>query len=303
MTKRILITDPIDEEGIKILKKYFDVDVKTELKEDEIVKIIKNYDALIVRSATKVTKKIIDASNLKVIGRAGTGLDNIDVESAKAKGIAVLNSPIGNVVSVAELVFGMMISLSRNLIKANISMKSGKWEKKGLMGNELYGKTLGIIGLGRIGKEVAKIALAFGMHVIAYDPFIKEVENVKLVSLDELLENSDFITIHVPLTDETKNLIGKNEIEKMKKGVKIINTSRGGIVNEDALYDALVSGKIAGAALDVFENEPPFGSNSEKLLELDNVIVTPHIGASTHEAQKKCGIEIAENILKFFGNK
>jgi len=297
---KILIADALDQEGIELLKKYFDVNVKIGLKEDEIVSIIGDYDILIVRSATKVTKKIIDASNLKVIGRAGTGIDNIDVDAAKAKGITVLNSPMGNVTAVSELVMEMMLAMARNLVRANNSLKMKKWDKKSLMGSELAEKTLGVVGFGRIGREVAKRALAFGMHVIAYDPYAKDTE-IKIVSLDELIEKSDYITIHVPLTNETKNLIDKNEIEKMKKGVKIINTSRGGIVNEDALYDALVSGKIAGAALDVFENEPPFGSNSEKLLELDNVIVTPHIGASTHEAQKKCGIEIAENILKFFG--
>jgi len=297
---KILITDPIDEEGIKILENEFDVDIKENLTEDEIISIIENYDAMIVRSATKVTAKIIEAGkNLKVIGRAGTGVDNIDIDAATNHNIAVINAPRGNVIAVAELVFGMMITLARNLIKGNNSLKNKQWIKKELKGIELAGKTLGIIGLGRIGREVAKRATAFDMKVIAYDPFVKEFPNVEIVEFDELLKRSDFITIHVPLTKETENMISFDEFEKMKSTAILINCARGGVVDEEALYDALINGKISGAGLDVFVNEPPFSGESAKLLELENVMLTPHIGAATKEAQKKCGIEIAQQVRKF----
>lgn len=297
---KVLVTDPIDEEGMKILEMDFEVDIKDRLQERELLEIIGNYDALVVRSATKVTKALIEAGKkLKVIGRAGTGVDNIDLEAAAKNRIAVVNAPEGNVLAVAELVFGMMLALARRLAKADSSLRKKNWDKSRLKGFELSGKTLGVVGLGRIGKEVAKRALAFGMHVVAYDPFVKEFPDVEIVSLDRLLETSDIITIHVPLMKQTENMIGLAEFAKMKQDAILINCARGGIVDEDALYEALAGGKIAGAGLDVFAREPPFSGAGSRLLELDNVILTPHIGASTGEAQKKCGIEVAEQVSKF----
>jgi len=298
---KILVSDLLSEEGLKILKevKEFQVDVKTDLKPEVLKEIIKNYDALIVRSATKVTKEIIDAAgSLKVIGRAGVGLDNVDLEAATQKGIIVMNTPAGNTISTAEHTVSMILALSRNIPQANASTKTGEWKRSKFMGVELYNKTLGIVGFGRIGSEVAKRVLSFGMRVIAYDPFLsKEVaENlgVEVVELKELFTRSDYITVHTPLTEETKHMISAKEFALMKKGVRIINCARGGIIDEQALVEAIKEGKVMGAALDVFEKEPLSADNP--LLKLDNVIITPHLGASTEEAQVNVAIEVVEIV-------
>lgn len=298
---KILVSDPLSEEGLKILRdvKEFQVDVKTDLKSDGLKAIIKDYDALVVRSATKVNKDIISAADkLKVIGRAGVGLDNVDLEAATQKGIIVMNTPAGNTMSTAEHTFSMILALSRNIPQANASTKKGEWKRSKFMGVELYGKTLGIVGFGRIGSEVAKRALAFGMNVFAYDPFLsREVAQalgVEIVELKELLEQSDYITVHTPLTDETKHMISTEEFPIMKNGVRIINCARGGIIDEAALIKAVKEGKVAGAAIDVFEQEPLPADN--ELLKLDNVITTPHLGASTEEAQVNVAIEVAEIV-------
>jgi len=298
---KILVSDKLSEEGLKILEsvKEFQVDVKTELKPEELKGIIKDYEALLVRSATKVTRDIIDAaSKLKVIGRAGVGLDNVDLEAATQKGIIVMNTPAGNTISTAEHAFSMILALSRNIPQASASTKKGEWKRSKFMGVELYAKTLGIVGFGRIGKEVAKRAVSFGMQVLAYDPFLsKEVAEslgIKVVELNELFQHSDYITVHTPLTNETKHMISTAQFAIMKKGVRVINCARGGIIDEVALVTAIKEGKVAGAAFDVFEKEPVSPDN--ELLKLDNVIVTPHLGASTEEAQANVAIEVAEIV-------
>jgi len=294
---KILVSDKLSDQGLAILKevKEFEVDVKVGLKPEELKKIIKDYDALLVRSSTKVTKEIIDASNLKIIGRAGVGLDNVDLDAATSKGIIVMNSPSGNTISTAEHAMSLMLALSRNIPAADKSMKDGVWDRSKFTGVELYNKVLGVIGLGRIGQAVAKRSMSFGMKIIAYDPFIsKEVATklgIELVELDKLFSESDYITFHIPLTDETKDLISEKQIPKLKKGVRIINCSRGGVVNEEDLAKALQEGKIAGAALDVYTEEPP---KNLALSKLDNVVLTPHLGASTKEAQVNVAVEIAE---------
>ncbi len=301
--KRVLVSDTLAQEGIEIFKKAkgIEVDVKTGLTPDELRSIINNYDGLAIRSATEVTSDIINAAeNLKVIGRAGIGLDNVDVGSASKRGIVVMNTPGGNTNTTAEHAITMMLSLARRVPQATMSMKEGKWEKKKFMGYEIFNKTLGIIGTGRVGTIVAQRAMGLRMNVIAYDPFISpeaaEKLGIILVSFEELLEKSDFISVHTPLTDETKGLINTEVIAKMKDGVFIINCARGGIVEEKALYNALKSGKVAGAALDVFEEEP---TRNKKLLALENVICTPHLGASTDEAQRNVAISVAEQIVDF----
>jgi len=298
---KILVSDPLSKEGLKILQevKEFQVDVKTELKPQELKEIIKDYHALIVRSATKVTKEIIEAAhNLKVIGRAGVGLDNVDLEAATQRGIIVMNTPAGNTISTAEHTMSLMLAISRNIPQAHFSVKSGEWKRSKFIGVELYNKTLGIIGLGRIGSEVAKRALSFGMKVLAYDPFLSqqvaESLGVTLVDLKELLKKSDYITIHTPLTEETKHLLSYEEFALIKEGVRIINCARGGIIDELALAEAIKEGKVASAAIDVFEKEPPTLDNP--LLKLENVIVSPHLGASTEEAQVNVAIEVAEIV-------
>jgi len=299
---KVLISDNISTKGIEILKKAgLDVDVKTGMKPEELIAVIGNYHGLVVRSATKVTSKIIDAaSNLKVIGRAGSGLDNVDLTAATKKGIVVMNAPGGNTITTAEHTFSLMCALARQIPQATASMKEGKWEKKRFMGVELFNKTLGVIGIGNIGSQVAKRGQAFAMNVMAYDPFLSEEKakdmGVEKVDLEELYRRSDFITIHTPITAETRNMINKDTIKIMKTGVRIINCARGGIVNEKDLYDALVEGKVAGAALDVFEKEPP---ENNPLLTLDSVISTPHLGAATKEAQENVAIAIAEQIADY----
>jgi D-3-phosphoglycerate dehydrogenase len=298
---RILISDKLSPEGVKVFtdEPDFQVDIKTGLKAEELAKVIGEYDALVVRSDTQVTNGVIAAaSRMKVVGRAGVGLDNIDIPAATRAGIIVMNTPDGNTISAAEHTMAMLLSLARNIPDANASLKSGKWERAKFMGVELYGKTLGIIGLGRIGTEVAKRAASFGMNIIAYDPFASEDKartlGAKLTDLETLIRTSDFITPHAPKTKETAKLIGEKELSIMKKSVRLVNVARGGIYDEAALAKALESGQIAGAALDVFETEPPLGS---PLLSAPNIIVTPHLGASTEEAQVNVAIALAKQIV------
>ncbi len=299
---KILISDPLAEQGLEVIKRQNDLvaDVKVKLPPDELIKSIPAYDALIVRSETKVTEKVIEAGkNLKVIGRAGVGLDNIDVRAATKRGVVVLNAPGGNTISTAEHTISMMLALARNIPQACASLRSRKWDRKSFTGAEVYGKTLGIIGLGRIGSEVARRAYALGMKLLGYDPILSPERarsiNVEPTELDTLIKNSDFITLHVPLTEQTKNLLSAQRFKTMKPDVRIINCSRGGVVDEAALCKAIKSGKVAGAALDVFENEPPLDS---PLLELDSVVVTPHLGASTEEAQVNVAREVADQVVR-----
>ena len=297
---KVGICDPIASEGVEILKKEgFEVVDLTELPKEDLPNYVGDLDALIVRSATKVRKEMIDAAkNLKAIGRAGVGLDNIDVEYAKSKGIKVINTPGATSISVAELTIGLLLAVMRKIAYADREMRKSAWPKKKCKGIEMYGKTIGIIGIGRIGREVAKRAKAFGMKVIYYDVHHSDEKTEKDIGiefrdLDTLISEADVITLHVPLVPETKHLINKNRIEKMKDGAIIINTARGGIVNEDALYEALKSGKLYGAALDVYENEP---LKESKLFELDNIVLTPHIGAQAKGGQTRTGIEVAKKI-------
>jgi D-3-phosphoglycerate dehydrogenase len=276
---KILVSDPLADEGLEILKAEHDVDVNTGLSEDELVSIIPGYDALVIRSGTKVTEKIINAADrLKIVGRAGVGVDNIDVPAATRKGIIVANTPEGNTISAAEHTIAMMLALSRNVAQANASLKAGKWERKLFTGSEVRGKVLGTIGLGRVGIGVVKRAQGLEMKIIAYDPFIpkqraKEL-GIELVDLETVLKKSDYITVHTPLTDETRGMVSDSQFEMMKPGVRIINCARGGVIDEDALVRAVNKNQIAGAALDVFVNEPPTGS---QLLDLDRVINLPQI--------------------------
>lgn len=292
---KVLVSDPIAKEAIEILKSAgIEVVEKTGLSPEELVKEIPEFDGIIVRSATKVTKDVIEAAkNLKVIGRAGIGLDNIDRNTAKAKNIKVVNTPTATSISVAELALGMMFGAARRLPQATASTKAGKWEKKKFKGFELFGKTLGIIGAGRIGTELAKRAQVMGMKVLAFDPYVKTNEYAQIVEFDTLLKESDYISLHIPKTDETTHILNKAAFDKMKDGVVIINCARGGVVDEDALYDAINTGKVRIAAMDVYEAEP---AKEHKLFALDQVIVTPHIGAQTAEGQTRAGVQIAELV-------
>lgn len=305
--KRVIVTDNLSEVGIKKLREFAEVDVELDLSKEDLEKRIADYDAIVIRSGTKVTKEIIEAGSagrLKVIGRAGVGVDNIAVDTATEKGILVVNSPEANTISAAEHTIAMLLSLSRKIPAANVSIKSGKWDRKKYMGVEVNGKTLGIIGLGRVGGEVAKRAKGLEMKVVAYDPFIT-VEKAKelgitLASLNETFQVADFITLHTPLTKGTRHLIGAEEFALMKDGVRVINCARGGIIDENALNEAIKSGKVAGAALDVFEQEPP---EECELLGREEVVVTPHLGASTTEAQKAAATVIAEEVIDALQNK
>lgn len=301
MKPKILITDRIHEIAIKEAEKFADVDVDIGCSHENLLKKISKYDALIVRSSTKVTKDVILGSNLGIIGRAGVGLDNIDVDAATKKGIKIVNSPEAPTIAVAELVIGSIIALMRNIVPADRTMREGRWEKNIFTGNELYGKTLGIIGFGRIGKEVAIRARAFGIKIIIYDPHITSEDarefNGEQVELNTLLNNSDIITLHVPLIEKTKNLINEDRLKLMKKSAILVNAARGGIIDENALYSALKERRINGAALDVFESEPPVGN---PLLKLENVLLTPHLGASTEESQMNAGTIVVEKIRNFF---
>lgn len=298
---KILISDKLAEEGIEVLRavKDFEVDCKFGIGPEELKSVIKDYDGLIIRSATKVTADIIEAaSRLKVIGRAGVGLDNVDLKAATKKGVVAMNTPAGNTTSTAEHTMSMILALSRNIPQACASMKSGKWDRTKFTGVELHGKKLGIVGFGRIGSTVAKFAQSFGMEILAYDPYLSmEVAAKKgaaMIDLDALLRQSDYITIHIPKSGETKDLISDKEFGLMKKTARIVNCARGGIIDERALVRALKEGKIAGCALDVYDQEPlPADS---PLLKFDNCVVTPHLGASTSEAQVNVAIEIAETV-------
>jgi D-3-phosphoglycerate dehydrogenase len=301
---KVLVSDKLSPKGVEIFEKAggIEVEVKTGLPPDELKAIIGEYDGLVIRSATKVTAEIVDAADkLKVVGRAGSGLDNVDVPAASKRGIVVMNTPGGNTITTAEHAVSMMLALSRKIPQATASMKSKKWEKSKFMGSEFYSKTLGVLGVGQIGSIVADRARGLKMNVIAYDPFLSsegaEKLGVELVTMDELLARSDYITIHVPKTSDTVNLINKELFSKMKDGVFLINCARGGIVNEKDLCDAIKSGKVAGAALDVFEKEPPDADNP--LLDLDEVICTPHLGASTEEAQENVAVAVAEQMIDY----
>ncbi|MEK7688879.1 MAG: phosphoglycerate dehydrogenase, partial [Deltaproteobacteria bacterium] len=301
---KVLVSDSMSDRCVEILKSApgIQVDVNTKLKPEELKKAIKDYHGLVVRSATKVTAEIIEAAdNLKVIGRAGTGVDNIDMQAATKKGIVVMNTPGGNTVTTAEHAVSMLMALARKIPQATASMRKGEWEKKKFEGTEITGKTLGILGVGNIGSVVADRAQGLKMNVIAYDPYLsQEAANrmgVLPVSLDDLYKRSDFISVHVPLTNETKNLVNRDAFAKMKKGVKIIDCARGGIVNEKDLSDAIKEGIVSGAAMDVFEKEPTPVDNP--LLGLEEVILTPHLGASTAEAQENVAIAIAEQIVEY----
>jgi len=295
---KILVCDKTESDAIEKMRLAgLTVDTNFKVTPEELPKILPNYAGCVVRSRTKIRQPLIDVCpNLKVIVRGGVGLDTIDADYARSKGITVMNTPRASSASVAELAIGFMFALARNLYKASSTMKAEKWEKKAFEGDEIGGKTLGLIGLGNIGKEVAIRANALGMTVIAYDPYVKEAEGVKLVPLDELLAHSDYISLHLPKTKESADMIGKAQFEKMKTGVRIVNCARGGIINEAALYEALTSGKVAGAALDVYAEEPP---TDWKLAKLDNVICSPHIGAATKEAQGRVGAEVAEKLIEF----
>ena len=292
MSIKILVSDKIASEGIELLEERgYQVTKGWDIPKPDLPKIIGDYDVLIVRSATKVQGELLEnAKKLKVIGRAGEGLDNVDFQRAQALGIALVNTPHVSYLSVAELTIGHIIALARNIVQGTTSLREGKWEKEKLMGSEISGKTLGIIGCGYIGKTVERFALSLGMNVIVVEECVYD----RFVPLSDMLPQADFITIHVPLTPKTRHLIATREFDLMKKGVRIIDCSRGGVIDQEALYEALVSGKVAGAALDVFEEEPPFGN---KLLRLPNVIATPHMGAQTFEAQHRASIQIATNVI------
>lgn len=297
---KILVSDTISFRGLKILETKAEVDYRPGLSPQELIEMIGAYEALVVRSGTKVTAAVIEAAvKLKVIGRAGAGVDNIDVEKATEKGIIVINTPGANTVSTAEHAIALLTSLARNIPAAHQSYKAGSFKRESFIGVELSHKTLGIIGLGRIGSEVARRARAMGMHLLAYDPYISaeraEKLGVELTALKKLFRASDFITFHLPLVASTRHMVGEKEIAIMKDGVRIINCARGGLIDEEALYQALVTGKVAGAALDVFEDENPA---KNKLFSLDKVIVTPHLGASTMEAQENVALQAAEQVLK-----
>jgi D-3-phosphoglycerate dehydrogenase len=295
---KILICDKTEQEYIEQMRAAgLTVDVRDDITPEELPNVLPAYDGMVVRSRTKVRQPLIDVCpNLKVIVRGGVGLDTIDHEYARSKGIVVMNTPHANSASVAELTMGYMFMLARSLYKATSTLKAETWDKKSFIGDEIGGKTLGIIGYGNIGHETAQRAMALGMKILAYDPYVNSHNGVKLVTLDELLAQSDYISLHVPKTKETANMIGTEQFAKMKDGVRIINCARGGIINEDALYEALINGKVAGAALDVFAEEPP---TDWKLLKLDNVIGSPHIGAGTKEAQDRVGAEVAQKLIDF----
>jgi len=299
---KVLIADSLSKEGIEIMKSIADVDIKTGLKESELISIIGGYDGLVVRSQTQVTAPIIEAGKkLLVIGRAGVGVDNIDLEAATRRGILVVNAPTGNTFSAAEHAIALMLALARHIPAANFALKAGKWERSKFTGTEVRGKTLGIIGLGNVGSAVARRARGLEMKLIGYDPFVSQAHahnlQVEVVPLERLYKESDFISLHIPLTAQTKEMINARELALMKPSVRIINTARGGLINEEALARALNEKKISGAAVDVFPQEP---CTSNVLFGLDNVIVTPHLGASTAEAQVMAASDVAEQIVDVF---
>ena len=301
----VMICDPISPKGIALLQQQPEFKVTVlgkRLAEAELLPLVGEVAAMVVRSETKVTKRVIEAApELRVVGRAGVGVDNVDVETATQRGIVVMNTPGGNTISTAELTFSMLMALARKIPQAHGSMKAGEWNRKEFQGVELYNKTLGVLGMGRIGSEVARRAIAFGMRVLAYDPYLSlsraKALQVELVELDEIYARADFITVHMPMSDETRGMINAAAFAKMKKGVRVLNCARGGIIQEQDLYDAIKSGRVAGAALDVYETEPL--PKEFPLRDLPQVIMTPHLGASTEEAQENVGIEVAEAITDY----
>ncbi|HEX6068102.1 MAG TPA: hydroxyacid dehydrogenase [Nitrososphaera sp.] len=298
---RVLVCDSIDQAGIDSMKRAgLNVDYKPEIKADELVRTVKDYDVIVVRSRTKVTKDVVDASSAKIIARVGVGLDNVDTKAAEAKKIKVINAPEAASVAVGELAIGLMISLARSIPRADAEAKKGNWIKKELMGSQLSGKYLGIVGVGNIGRNIGRMAKALRMNLVGYDPypiskeFISETGMI-VTDLNTLLESADFVTCHVPSTPETKHMFNAERLAKMKPTAFLVNTSRGEIIDENALYEALKSGKLGGAALDVFEVEPP---TNKQLLSLPNLVCTPHIGAQTKEAQELASTVIAEKIIQ-----
>ena len=294
---KVLICDATDPKALKIIEEAgIEVVNQPDITPEELLKVIPEYPCMVVRSRTKVTKEVIEAgSALKAIVRAGVGLDNIDVVYAKEKGVQVLNTPNASTQSVAELTIAYLMALARNLPLMAASMKAGKWEKKSFLGSEVAGKTLGLIGSGRIGSAVADRAIALGMTVVAYDPYVSELPNVTLMELDDLLTEADYISLHIPHTEETHNILDASAFEKMKARVRIINCARGGTIDEEALYQAIQKGKVAGAALDVFAEEP---LTDPKLLSLDQVIGSPHVGAGTSEAKERVGQHAAQKVIE-----
>lgn len=300
--KNVLISDAVDESCVKLLQENgINVTCMYKLTPEQLVKEIPKYDGLVVRSDTKVTAEVLQASNLLVVGRAGTGVDNIDITAATRKGVIVLNAPGGNFISACELTCSLITCLARNVAQGCQSLKEGKWDRKLYTGTELYGKTLAVLGLGKIGKEVALRMQAFGMKVIGFDPMVSREDAAKLnitsLGLDAIWPQADYITVHTPLIPQTRNLIGAESLRKCKKGVRIINVARGGIVDEVALLDSLKCGQCGGAALDVFCEEPPKSAQTLELIRHPKVIVTPHLGASTDEAQIRVAVEIAEQFI------
>jgi D-3-phosphoglycerate dehydrogenase len=300
---KIFVADDVSDSGLQPLRAAgFTVEKRTGLAADVLGEALTDYDGLVVRSETKVTAELMDqAPRLRVVGRAGVGVDNIDVAAATARGIVVMNAPDGNTITTAEHTVALLIALARNVPQANSSLKSGKWERKHFIGVELQGKTLGIVGLGRIGRVVASRARAFGMSLVAYDPFMSPDQardlEIELAPLDDVFARADFLTVHTPLTDETRGIVGREAFTKMKRGVRVINCARGGLVDEEALYEAIKSGIVAGAALDVFTTEPPAANHP--LLSLEEVIATPHLGASTTEAQEGVAFTVAEQMRDY----
>src|ERR687891_151649 len=296
---RVLIAEPLADAGVELLAAHHQVDARTGMTREELLAAVGGVDALVVRSATRVDAEVLEAGrDLKVVGRAGIGLDNVDVAAATRLGIMVVNAPQSNVISAAEHTMALVLAQARNIPQADAALREGRWERSRFQGAELYGKTLGIVGLGRVGALVAQRLNAFGMRLLAYDPFVSRERaaqmGVELASLAEVLGGADIVTIHLPKTPETTGLIGEAELFAMKRGARLVNTARGGIVDEAALAKAVAEGHLGGAALDVFAEEP---TTASPLFELDRVVVTPHLGASTAEAQDKAGITIAEQVL------
>ncbi|VVB75149.1 Glyoxylate reductase [uncultured archaeon] len=302
MDKKVLLCDSVSDTAMKIMTSAgIAVDAKFGLKEDELAKLAPEYDGFVVRSGVKITKKVLEAGakgKLKIVGRAGVGTDNIDKDSAKSLGIVVENTPFGNTNAAAEHTLALMMAIPRHIHHAAKSMKEGKWDRKSFEGTELKEKTLGLIGFGNVGKKVAKVALAMEMKVIVYDPFLPAEKfaelGVKKAELAEIYKNADYITVHVPLTDKTKNMIAEKEFAQMKKGVYILNVARGGVINESALLNALADGRVAAAGLDVYNEEPPL---NKELIAHPKVTCTPHLGASTTEAQENVALEVAEQMV------
>lgn len=304
-TFKIFVSDGLSDDGLGLLRSAGEVTSNSKITPEELIQVLPDYDALVVRSKTKVKGALLEAGkNLKVIGRAGVGVDNIDVAAAVAKGITVVNSPLAASIAVAEHTFGLMLALARTIPQADASIKQGRWEKSSFVGSELRGKCLGILGLGRIGAQVAQLAAAFGMKILAYDPNLPadqfQIRGAAQATLEEVLVTADYLTLHLPLVSSTRGLIGAAQIKSMKSGVRIISISRGGILDEAALREGLDSGHVAGAGLDVFADEPP---QPNSIAVHPRVIATPHVGAQTHEAQSRAGLAIAEEVISVLNGK